>query len=186
MRSSRPQRKLEACRAAILTVSDACARGTRNDESGGSLRTFLEQEGADVIAQDIVPDDQQRISSRLKCYADSGADLVLTTGGTGLGPRDLTPEATRAVLDREAPGLSEAMRSGGAARTRRAFLSRGICGLRGRTLIINLPGSPQGAVESLEAIVDIIPHALAMIRGEGHGKKNQKAPKGRSSRLCRD
>lgn len=157
------------CRVAILTISDSCAGGAKQDESGPVLKGLLEARGADIVSREIVADEAPRIADSLKACADElKADAVFTTGGTGLGPRDVTPEATRSVLDREAPGLAEWIRAKGAARTRRAVLSRGVCGLRGRTLIINLPGSPRGAAESFEAIAEIVPHALAMARGEGH------------------
>jgi molybdenum cofactor synthesis domain-containing protein len=152
-----------------MTVSDSCAAGTRQDESGPVVQGVLKSFGADVIACEIVADDVSKIAGLLKKYADTEkADVVLTTGGTGLGPRDVTPEATRSVLDKEAPGLSEWIRVKGAAKTPRAVLSRGVSGVRGRTLIINLPGSPRGAAESLEAVAGLLPHALAMARGEGH------------------
>ncbi|MDD5019418.1 MAG: MogA/MoaB family molybdenum cofactor biosynthesis protein [Candidatus Omnitrophica bacterium] len=170
-RRARTDISWHGCRVAVLTVSDSCARGLKKDESGRVLRVLLEQRGADVVAADIVADDKRGITGFLKRYAGKNrVDLVLTTGGTGLGPRDVTPEATRSVLDKEAPGLSEWIRWSGAAKTRRAVLSRGVCGLKRRTLIINLPGSPKGAAESFEAVADIIPHALAMARGEGHGR----------------
>ncbi|MFA5038577.1 MAG: MogA/MoaB family molybdenum cofactor biosynthesis protein [Candidatus Omnitrophota bacterium] len=154
--------------AGIVTVSDSCAQGKRRDESGPVLETLLVRVGASLIDRQIVSDDEAAIARAVKRQIRLKADVVLTTGGTGLGPRDVTPEATRLVLQKEIPGLSEAMRSAGSQKTRRAFLSRGVCGVRGKSLIINLPGSPKGAAESWEAIVDLIPHALAMIRGEGH------------------
>ncbi|QAT17980.1 molybdenum cofactor biosynthesis protein MoaB [Candidatus Velamenicoccus archaeovorus] len=157
------------CRVAVATVSDSCAAGSKKDASGPLLKRLLESLGADVISCEIVADDLPKIAGLLKGYADAfKVDVVLTTGGTGLGPRDVTPEATRSVLDREAPGLAEWIRARGAEKTSRAVLSRGVCGLRGRTLIINLPGSPKGAAESFEAVAGLVPHALAMARGEGH------------------
>ncbi|MDD2866183.1 MAG: MogA/MoaB family molybdenum cofactor biosynthesis protein [Candidatus Omnitrophica bacterium] len=157
------------CRVAVVTVSDSCASGSKQDKSGPVLKGLLEALGADIVSCEIVADDSSKIAGLLKGYADaSKADVVFTAGGTGLGPRDVTPEATRSVLDKEAPGLAEWIRAKGAAKTARAVLSRGVCGLRGRTLIINLPGSPKGAAESFEAVADLVPHALAMARGEGH------------------
>ncbi len=160
---------LKGCMAVVVTVSDSCAGGSRQDASGPAVKRLLESLGANIVVCDIVSDDVSKIAGLLKGYADAAkAEIIVTTGGTGFGPRDVTPEATRSILDKEAPGLSEWMRAKGAAKTPRALLSRGVCGLRGRTLIINLPGSPKGAVESLEAVVGLLPHALAMVRGEGH------------------
>ena len=152
---------------AILTVSDSCAADRRRDESGAALRRLAERAGARCAAQAVVPDDVKAIARHLRVLS-AAAPVVLSTGGTGLGPRDVTPEATRSVIDREVPGLAEAMRAAGMKKTRRACLSRGVCGVLGRTLVINLPGSPKGAAESFGAIADLIPHALAMIQGEGH------------------
>ena len=168
-RKAAGDRPWAGCRVAVVTVSDSCACGSKQDGSGPVLKGLLEALGADIVSCEIVADDAPKIDGLLKGYADaSKADVVFTTGGTGLGPRDVTPEATRSVLDKEAPGLSEWIRARGAAKTARAVLSRGVCGLRGRTLIINLPGSPKGAAESFEAVAGLLPHALAMARGEGH------------------
>lgn len=152
-------------RVAVLTVSDRSARGERADE-GGPLVERLVAEAGEVVARGLVPDEREAIESALREWADAGAaDLILTTGGTGLGPRDVTPEATRAVIEREAPGIAEAMRAAGMRVTPYAALSRQVAGTRWRTLIVNLPGSPKAAAESLEAILEILPHAVEMAAG---------------------
>ncbi len=150
-----------------MTVSDSCASGRGRDASGAALERLVADAGARCVARGLVPDDRKAITRRLRALS-ARADVVLSTGGTGAGPRDVTPEATRPVIDRELPGLAEEMRRSGMKKTRRACLSRGLCGLRGKTLIVNLPGSLQGASESFAAIADLIPHVLAMARGEGH------------------
>jgi molybdenum cofactor synthesis domain-containing protein len=156
-------------RLAIVTVSDRCAGGEARDLTGPALRELAEERGAKVLELSVAPDEMGAIAEALVRAADElGADVVLTAGGTGLGPRDVTPEATEQVLERRAPGLSEAMRAGSLAKTPAAMLSRGTAGLRGRTLIVNLPGSPQGARECLEIIWPVLDHALAMMAGEGH------------------
>jgi molybdenum cofactor synthesis domain-containing protein len=153
-------------RARVLVLSDAAATSERHDSSGPAVRDFLAQRGWAVLEVEILPDDPEAIQSKLKAWADAdGCDAIFTTGGTGLGPRDYTPEATRAVLEREAPGLAELMRAQGAQRTPRAALSRGVAGARGKTLIVNLPGSPRGAIESLASIADLLPHAVDLMRG---------------------
>ncbi len=158
-------------RIAILVASDKGSRGERRDESGKVIAEMMKRLRAQVVAYDIVPDDKIIIAKKLKHYSDKlKADIALTTGGTGLGPRDVTPEATLAVVDRDVPGLAEYMRREGLKKTRRSILSRGICGMRKNTLIINLPGSPKGVEESLDLIIDLIPHAIHMIAGHGHGK----------------
>ena len=155
-------------RAAILTVSDKGSRGEREDLSGAALEEALRELGWRVEARDIVPDELGEIEGRLRHYCDvMGVDLVLTTGGTGLSPRDLTPEATRRVIHREAPGFAEAMRAASLRITPHAMLSRAASGIRGGTLIVNLPGSPRGARESLEVILPALPHGLEKLRGEG-------------------
>ena len=158
-------------RAAIVTVSDSVAAGTREDRSGAMLRERAEALGWRVTAQEIVPDEIDRISGVLTRLADSGqVSLILTTGGTGVAPRDVTPEAARTVIEREIPGLVEMMRAEGRKLTPFAALSRSMAGVRGRVLIVNLPGSPKGAVESLDAIVQLIPHIVDLIEGRtGHG-----------------
>jgi len=156
-------------RAAILTVSDRCALGEAEDRSGPALHQALAARGVEVIAASLVPDDEPAIRSELTRMSDQlGADVVFTTGGTGLGPRDVTPEATEAVLERRAPGIAEAMRAGSLGKTPTAMLSRGAAGLRGRTLIVNLPGNPRGAVECLEILWPVLDHAVDMIAGRGH------------------
>ena len=154
---------------AILTISTSCSRGEREDASGEVLWKLCSEAGFSVIRKEIVPDDRGLIEEKLSAYSDRlKADLVLTTGGTGLGPYDLTPQATAAVAERIVPGLSELIRQAGGEKTRRAYLSRGRAVTRGETLIVNLPGSPRGASESLQPILELIPHALAMMKGGGH------------------
>lgn len=156
-------------KVALLTVSTSCSRGEREDKSGEVLLKLCSEAGFSVIRKEIVPDDRGLIEEKLKAYSDRlKTDLVLTTGGTGLGPYDLTPQATAAVAERLVPGIPELIRQAGGEKTRRAYLSRGIAATRGETLIVNLPGSPRGAEESLSPILEIIPHALAMLKGGGH------------------
>lgn len=156
-------------KAAILTVSDSCAQGKREDLSGPAIRETLSANGFEVCEERVVADDREAIVRELVRFSDECAyDLVFTTGGTGLGPRDVTPEATASICERLVPGLAELMRAEGYKRTPNAMLSRGIAGLRGGTLIINLPGSPRAVRECLEAIGGILPHAVEMMRGGGH------------------
>ncbi len=153
--------------AVVVTVSDGVAGGTRVDESGPAVADALVRAGFEV-SQRVVADERPDIEALLRDEARRTA-LIVTTGGTGFAVRDVTPEATKAVIERDAPGLAEAMRAGGRASTPFADLSRGMCGIVGATLVINLPGSPRGAVESLEAVIGIIPHALEHLTGSsGH------------------
>jgi molybdopterin adenylyltransferase len=152
-------------RFGILTLSDRSARGERADASGPALADLVRAQGWSVIKQALLPDDESAIRAELMAWAHSGeVDVILTTGGTGFAPRDATPEATRAVIQREAPGLAEAMRSASLAKTPHAMLSRAVAGIRGRTLIINLPGSPKGAVENLLVLVPVLEHAIQLLK----------------------
>lgn len=155
-------------KAAILVASDSTAAGKRKDKSGALIRDRILQEDVEVVAYDILPDDVERIEAWLRTKCDEGVDLILTTGGSGLGPRDCTVEATKKVIDCEVPGISEAMRVHGRERTPYAMLSRGITGVRGKTLIVNFPGSSKGAEESLDAVLPGLLHAFKMMRGGSH------------------
>ena len=158
-----------AIRTAILTVSDMCSQGKRADKSGQTIEEMLPKDTFEVCEKIIIPDDYETITKTLRCFSDEqSVDIVLTTGGTGFGPRDVTPEATTAVCDRKVPGFAEILRSEGFKKTPNAVLSRGVSGMRDNTLIINLPGSPKAVRECLEIILDILPHAVAMMRGGGH------------------
>ena len=153
-------------RAKILVLSDASSRGERPDLSGPAVRHLLEARGWHVAAIEILPDDLNTIRQRLEALTDADdCDAVVTAGGTGVAPRDVTPEATRAVIEKEIPGLAELMRAEGVKKTRCAALSRGVVGVRKGKLIVNLPGSPRGARESLESIVDLLPHVVDLIQG---------------------
>jgi len=149
----------------VLTISDRSARGERSDEGGPLVEQLVVAAGGEVVARALVPDERTEIEAALKDWADGGAlDLILTTGGTGLGARDVTPEATRTVIDKEAPGIAEAMRAAGMASTPMAALSRQVAGARGTTLIVNLPGSPKAVQECLDAVIGILPHAVEMLQ----------------------
>lgn len=154
-------------RTSILTVSDRSARGERADVSGPAIRDLVSTQKWEIVRMDIVPDDLGKIQQTLETWADTGdQDIILTTGGTGFAPRDVTPEATLSVVDRLAPGITEAMRNASLKITKHAMLSRGIAGIRGVTLIVNLPGSPKAAVENLEVVLPVIPHAIHLLRGD--------------------
>jgi molybdopterin adenylyltransferase len=153
-------------RAYVITVSDGVFHGTREDTSGVAVTALLKSNHFEVGSPAVVPDERERISEMIETAVRSGHRLVVTTGGTGLGPRDVTPQATRDIIEYDVPGLAEEMRRAGAAKTPMAALSRGIAGVRGSALIINLPGSPKGATESLEAVLPVIGHALALLQGD--------------------
>jgi len=157
-------------RVAVLTVSDQGAAGLRDDTSGDAIADWVQQRGYQLSGREIVPDDTDLIAAVLVRWADQGiADLILTTGGTGLGPRDATPEATRAILEREAPGIGEALRAGGRVNTLYSALSRGVAGTRGGTLIVNLPGSTSGVRDGIMTLSPIIEHAVRVLRQEPTG-----------------
>ncbi|HEV2288402.1 MAG TPA: MogA/MoaB family molybdenum cofactor biosynthesis protein [Candidatus Acidoferrales bacterium] len=156
-------------RVSIITISDSVVAGHREDGSGKAVAERCREAGWEVVSTALVADEEAQIRGQLIALADSGkTDLILTTGGTGLGPRDVTPEATVSVVSRQVPGLAERMRQAGHEKTARALLSRSIAGIRGATLIVNLPGSPRGAAESLDAIADLIPHAISVLHGARH------------------
>jgi molybdenum cofactor synthesis domain-containing protein len=151
----------------VLTCSDACARGEREDESGEVLVQLLTESGGVVVAKEILSDDLEPLADKLRWYADRpDVNLILVTGGTGFGPRDNTPEATQRVIEREAPGLAEAMRIRTLEHTPMAMISRGVCGIRSSTLIINLPGSPKAVKESFAVIQPVLAHAVALLAGQ--------------------
>ena len=157
-------------RVAILTISDSVSQGLRANGSGPAVRERCKQLGWQVASESVLADDPVSIRERLVSLADGGtADLILTTGGTGLGPRDSTPEATTEACQKLLPGIGELMRERGRQKTPRAALSRGVAGVRGAALVVNLPGSPRGAVESLDAVAELLPHAVDVLRGAGHG-----------------
>jgi len=152
--------------AALLTISDTRSAGTREDTTTTQMTEILQEAGIEVIATQLVPDEHDDIAAAIIQFADQ-ADLILTSGGTGLAPRDVTPEATRSVLDREAPGIAEAMRAETARRQPLAWLSRAVAGQRGTTLVINLPGNPKAVRECLDVLVPMLPHALKLSAGDG-------------------
>jgi molybdopterin adenylyltransferase len=154
-------------RFGILTLSDRSSRGERADSSGPALAALIQAEGWIVVKQALLPDEESAIREILKNWADNPEmDVILTTGGTGFSPRDVTPEATRAVIDRDAPGLAEAMRAASLKVTPHAMLSRIVTGIRRKTLIINLPGSPKGAVENLQVVMPVLPHAVQLLQDD--------------------
>lgn len=154
-------------RAAVLTVSDRSSLGIRPDASGPKLQEALRKHDIEVVRTAVCPDEQSAIIEILAAWSDEGGvDLILTTGGTGVAPRDVTPEATLAVVSRTVPGMAEAMRQASLKKTPHAMISRAVAGIRGRSLIINLPGSPKGAVENLEAVLPALQHAVAKIQGD--------------------
>ena len=152
--------------AVVVTVSTRGAAGTRTDESGPAMQQALEAAGHRVLSRAIVPDDAALIESTLRTAVASGANVVLTSGGTGLSPNDVTPEATRRVIDREVPGIAEALRWRSLAATPHGMLSRGVAGAHGAALIVNLPGSPRAVRESLEVLIPVLPHAVELLAGE--------------------
>jgi molybdenum cofactor synthesis domain-containing protein len=157
-------------RIAVLTISDAGARGERGDGSGDAIAAWIEAQGHVLAARSLVPDEVAQIGAAIAAWADGGvADLILTTGGTGLTSRDVTPEATRTVLHKEAPGIAEALRMTAYPRFHRAALSRGTAGVRGRSLVVNLPGSPGGVRDGLAVLEDLVEHAVELIRGTKTG-----------------
>ena len=157
--------------AVVITVSDRCSRKEQEDKSGDELAELLNDLGARLVAREVVPDDLEPLAEMLRRYADrADVNLIVTTGGTGFAPRGNTPEATRAVIEREAPGLSEAMRAETLKKTEMAMISRGVCGIRSGTLIINLPGSPAAVRECFAVIKHVLPHAIALLAGKPHAE----------------
>jgi molybdopterin adenylyltransferase len=166
-------RRVSEVRAAVITISSTLARGEGEDESGPALVAFAERVGARVVDHETVPDERELIEGRLRYWSDhGGCELVLTTGGTGLSPDDVTPEATRAAIDREAPGIAEAMRAASREHTDKWMLSRGVAGTRGRTLIVNFPGNPPSIEQAGAAIAHALPHALALLARDETGHRH--------------
>ncbi len=160
--------KFEGLTFALLTISDRSYRGERDDLSGPELKVFVEKNGGRVVETAVLPDEKEAIRQKLMelCDGDESPEIVLTTGGTGLSPRDVTPEATLEVVEKEVPGLAEAMRAESLKKTPMAMLSRAVCGVRNQTLIVNLPGSRRGALENLEVVAPVLGHAVEVIRGK--------------------
>ena len=152
--------------AHVITVSDGAFHGKREDTSGPALVGILQGNQFDVTGPQVVADEREQIAAAITGAADGGRNLIVTTGGTGLGPRDVTPQATQSLIDYDVPGITELMRRAGLQSTPMAALTRGVAGVRGRALVINVPGSPKGAIESLEAVMPVLDHALALLRGE--------------------
>lgn len=163
-------------RVAVVTVSDSAKAGLREDVSGPAVAGLCVGQGWTVVVREVVADEEREIAGRLAELCDGGGvDLVVTTGGTGIAARDVTPEATRAVIEKELPGLGELMRAEGLKKTRRAVLSRAVAGTRGQALVVNVPGSPKGAAESLGAILDLVPHIVELLRGNtAHGEETKR------------
>jgi molybdopterin adenylyltransferase len=162
--------RVSDARAAAITISTSVAAGEGSDESGPALVAFIRGLGIDPVEHEVIPDDRELIEGRLRWWSDQGGcELVLTSGGTGLAPDDVTPEATRAVIEREAPGIAEAMRAASREHTDKWMLSRGVAGTRANTLIVNFPGNPPAIEQAGAAIADAMPHALRLLAGERHG-----------------